>query len=103
MSTAQFTQPAHPVGFVNSVVLVCRGILLTPEQAQLVTLCGQANASRPRPDQATSSAGGLIAVNGDSAALPERGRSTPATPAEGHRRCFGRPGLRGTVCLQNPA
>jgi len=37
----------------------------------------------PRPQIGrTSSVGGLIAVNADSVALPERGRSTPATPAE---------------------
>src|SRR6266542_4893988 len=73
-----FTAFARRVRKLGSVHL--QGNLAGRQQAQLATRCGQANASRPRRRSGTSSTGGLIAVNADSAARPERGRPMPTTP-----------------------
>ena len=70
------------MGFVNSVRVICRGILLTQSRRNSPLGAGRRTGHGRFADQATSSVGGLIAVNADSAAPPERGRSTAATPAE---------------------
>jgi hypothetical protein len=74
----------HRVGFVNSVMLICRRILLTPGWPNRHSV-GYAKAGAgvrrrrgPVADRAISSVGGLIAVSRIPRLRPERGRSTPA-------------------------